>query len=264
MYPDNGLLLLYLWDKRTLYLSGFPEPMLLSQAADMLLISLDGPCRLSLEGEGLSCRSALIASGTRFRIDTCDSRMAMCFLDVFGEDFRHLLPRFARQVAGLGLDLDDEAEWIARFASLRGDCAEPTRVWAWLEALINPSAVPSQLPPCDPRIQRAVALIKRDVACNASIESLARQVGLSVPRLTQLFRQNIGVPIRRYRQWHRLFVTCAGVARGLSLTDAAMVAGFTDSAHFSHTFRAIVGLTPSSVLAQARGIRLFAEGVTPG
>ena len=101
-------------------------------------------------------------------------------------------------------------------------------------------------------------LIKADVACNQSIEFLAEQVGLSVPRLTQLFRQKIGIPIRRYRQWHRLFVTSVGVARGMNLTDAAMAAGFTDSAHFSHTFRSIIGMSPSAALAQPRGIRLFA------
>ena len=43
-------------------------------------------------------------------------------------------------------------------------------------------------------------------------------------------------------------------------TDAAMVAGFTDSAHLTHTFRSIMGLKPSAVLAhaQAQRIRLFA------
>ena len=81
---------------------------------------------------------------------------------------------------------------------------------------------------------------------------------MPVPRLTQLFRQKIGIPIRRYRQWHRLFVTCVGVTRGMNLTDAAVNAGFTDSAHFSHTFRSIVGMSPSAALAQSRGIRLFA------
>ena len=53
-------------------------------------------------------------------------------------------------------------------------------------------------------------------------------------------------------------MTCVGVARGMNLTDAAVNAGFTDSAHFSHTFRSIVGMSPSAALAQSRGIRLFA------
>src|SRR5690606_41978532 len=110
----------------------------------------------------------------------------------------------------------------------------------------------------DPRIVRVVQLLTDEVASNTSIEYLAERVGLSVPRLTQLFRRQVGIPVRRYRQWHRLFVTSVGVARGLNLTDAAMAAGFTDSAHFSHTFRTIIGMSPSAALAQPRGIRLFA------
>lgn len=261
---DQGLLLLYLWDKRTFYLSHFDQPLQLSQAAGMLMIGLDGPFKLFNEMGEVHCRSALAPAGARFGADSCGSRIAMCFLDVFGADWRRLQPRFARQLGGLGLDLDDEREWVERFRSLRGEAAEPVQVWQWLEQLINPLGLPWDEQPCDPRIMHAVRLIKGDVANNPSIGSLAREVALSVPRLTQLFRQDIGIPIRRYRLWHRLFVTSIGVAQGLSLTDAAMAAGFTDSAHFNHTFRAILGMTPSAVLARSRGVRLFAEGLGAG
>jgi AraC-like DNA-binding protein len=87
---------------------------------------------------------------------------------------------------------------------------------------------------------------------------LAAQVGLSEPRLLQLFKETLGVPIRRYRQWHRLFVTAVGVTHGLSLTAAALEAGFTDSAHFSHTFRSILGTTPSAMFSPRGNIRLHA------
>lgn len=256
---DQGLLLLYLWDKRTFYLSHFDQPLQLSQAACMLVIGLDGPLKLRNGAGEVFCRSALAPAGAAFEADSCGSRIAMCFLDVFGADWRRLQPRFARQLGELALDLDDEAPWIERFRSLRGEEAEPAQVWQWLEQLINPQGLPWEEHPCDARIMHAVQLIKRDVARNPSIESLAREVALSVPRLTQLFRQSVGIPIRRYRQWHRLFVTSIGVAQGLSLTDAAIAAGFTDSAHFNHTFRTILGMTPSSVLARSRGVRLFVE-----
>ena len=68
----------------------------------------------------------------------------------------------------------------------------------------------------------------------------------------------LGVPIRRYRQWHRLFVTAVGVTQGLSLTTAALEAGFTDSAHFSRTFRSILGMPPSAMLNPRGRMRMFA------
>jgi AraC-like DNA-binding protein len=258
MSPSQAPALLYLWDKRTFYLSTFSEPLKLSQAAAMLLLSLDGELSIHYHNHELSCRSALLPTGLELSVDGRDSRVAICYLDVFGEDHALLAPRMQGQRQEVHFAFDEEAEWLGRFDRLHCASASPEDVWQALEALINPHGEAPTGFACDPRIVRAVALIKADVACNQSIEFLAEQVGLSVPRLTQLFRQKIGIPIRRYRQWHRLFVTSVGVAHGMNLTDAAMAAGFTDSAHFSHTFRSIIGMSPSAALAQPRGIRLFA------
>ena len=259
MQPSEAPVLLYLWDKRTFSLSSFDEPMGLSQAAAMLLMSLDGELSIRCRNDvPLTCRSALIPAGLDLTVDSRGSRIAIIYLDVFGEDHALLAPRMGARKGAVYFDLDDETACLAGFDDLHRRSAEPPEVYAWLEAMINPRQQSPSGFTCDPRIVRAVELIKADVSCNQSIEFLADQVGLSVPRLTQLFRQKIGIPIRRYRQWHRLFVTSVGVARGLNLTDAAMAAGFTDSAHFSHTFRAIIGMSPSTVLAHPRGIRLFA------
>ncbi|MDG9923552.1 MULTISPECIES: AraC family transcriptional regulator [unclassified Pseudomonas] len=258
MHPIDAPSLLYLWDKRTFCLSPFAEPLLLSQAAAMLLVALDGELLIHCRNEVLTCRSALLPAGLELTVDSGDSRVAICYLDVFGEDHALLAPRMAGRRGAVHFALDEEDSCIAGFDDLHRRTAAPPEVYEWLERMINPR---QEAPPgftSDPRIVRAIALIKTDVSCNQSIDFLAEQVGLSVPRLTQLFRQKIGVPIRRYRQWHRLFVTSVGVARGLNLTDAAMAAGFTDSAHFSHTFRTIIGMSPSAALAQPRGIRLFA------
>ncbi|WP_278959510.1 AraC family transcriptional regulator [Aquipseudomonas alcaligenes] len=258
MQPSDAPVLLYLWDKRTFYLSAFTEPLQLSQAAAMLLVGLDDELLIHSQGAALRCRSVLLPPGLELLVDSRGSRVALCYLDVFGEDFALLAPRMAVREAGLLHGLDEQALWISRFDALHRSSADPEAIWDWLERLINPHGRPPPGFTSDARIVRAVELIKADVSCNQSIEFLADQVGLSVPRLTQLFRQKIGIPIRRYRQWHRLFVTCVGVTRGMNLTDAAVNAGFTDSAHFSHTFRSIVGMSPTAALAQPRGIRLFA------
>lgn len=258
MPASHAPVLLYLWDKRTFYLSPFTEPLQLSQAAAMLLLGLDGELQIDCAGSTLSCRSALLPAGLDLTVDCRDSRVAICYLDAYGEDHALLAPRMARKLGAVKFALDEEGLWIERFDRLHCISAPPEDIWLALDELINPGGLTPCGYVCDTRIVRAVELIKADVACNQSIDFLAEQVGLSVPRLTQLFRQHIGVPIRRYRQWHRLFVTSVGVARGMSLTDAAVAAGFTDSAHFSHTFRSIIGMSPSAALAQPRGIRLFA------
>jgi AraC-like DNA-binding protein len=75
-----------------------------------------------------------------------------------------------------------------------------------------------------------------------------------MPRLVQIFKKQTGVPIRHYRLWHRLYITAIEVANGSNLTEAAMSAGFTDFAHFSHTFKAMFGTTPTKILLQPNGL----------
>ena len=78
-----------------------------------------------------------------------------------------------------------------------------------------------------------------------SVAEIAAKVSLSIPRLIQLFKQVTGTPIRRFRLWQRIFVTAEKLSTGLSLTDAAMEAGFSDYAHFSRTYRELSGGNPS-------------------
>ncbi len=62
-----------------------------------------------------------------------------------------------------------------------------------------------------------------------------------MPRLSQLFKEVVGTPIRRFRLWHRVFVTAAKLRGGAGLTDAALAAGFADYAQFARTYRQLAG-----------------------
>jgi AraC-like DNA-binding protein len=46
------------------------------------------------------------------------------------------------------------------------------------------------------------------------------------------------------------------MASGGNLTEASIHAGFTDSAHFSHTFKAMFGNAPSTILLQPNGLKI--------
>lgn len=76
-------------------------------------------------------------------------------------------------------------------------------------------------------------------------------MGLSPKRLAALFRQHTGLAMRRFTLWTRLQLAVAEIARGASLTDGALVAGFADGAHLTHTFRRMFGTTPSGSVARS-------------
>ena len=66
-------------------------------------------------------------------------------------------------------------------------------------------------------------------------------------RLQHLFRDQVGVPIRRYLLWHRYLTALSLLADGASVTRAAHAAGFADSAHLTRTAVRMNGFTPTKM-----------------
>lgn len=248
--------LLYLWPRRTLFVGRVDGAIEFSQAAASLLVGVQAPLIVHLpDGDReLKAGSLLLAPGKKLTVQTSGQLVAACYLDALGEDYRLLSQCMTQLLPGVYVKLPKEAALRKLLADLYRLPLPPKEACALLEKSLNPDGL--QYPPADPRIELVVQRIQQQVAQNLSAEELALAVNLSVSRLVELFREQVGVPIRRYRQWHRLFVTFTGVNRGQSLTDAAIAAGFTDSAHFSHTFRMTLGMKPSDILAMLSG-RLF-------
>src|SRR3990167_6550525 len=103
------------------------------------------------------------------------------------------------------------------------------------------------LPPPDPRLIKVIEALSRG---QMGREELAAVVHLSPTRFSHWFVEHTGLPLRSYVRWLRLTQALQHLAKGARLTDAAHQAGFSDSAHFSRTFRALLGIDPSSALAE--------------
>lgn len=101
----------------------------------------------------------------------------------------------------------------------------------------------------DPRIAQVIAALQAAPADNASAEHWARTLDLSLSRFLHLFTESTGVPFRRYRLWNRVRAAVDFGVQGRSFTDAALTSGFSDSAHFSRTFRDMLGVTPSEAMS---------------
>lgn len=109
-------------------------------------------------------------------------------------------------------------------------------------------AVGLQAPATPARLAATVRAMDADPRCFARIDDAARHAGLSISRFGHLFREETGLPFRRYRLWRRMATVARVVSTGRSLTDAAFEAGFASSAHLSASFRQLFGLAPSTLL----------------
>lgn len=88
------------------------------------------------------------------------------------------------------------------------------------------------------------------------VSELARIAGLSESRLMHLFKEKMGISIRRYLLWKRLLDALLLIDEGESMTMAAMEAGFSDYAHFSRTFKENFGTSLKSIFRNSRFVHV--------
>jgi len=99
----------------------------------------------------------------------------------------------------------------------------------------------------DERIETAISIIKDDVTKAYSPETLANEVYLSLSRFQHLFKEETGTTLSRFLLWQRTLKAVFLIANGLSFTDAAIDAGFSDGAHFSRLVKRNFGLTMTEI-----------------
>ena len=103
----------------------------------------------------------------------------------------------------------------------------------------------------DDRIQSATDFIRTHITTHEfNLEMLADIACLSTGRFTHLFKDQVGIPLRPFILWCRMRVAVTSVLAGMTLTQAAHEAGFSDTAHLSRTFMDMFGVNPSTVLKQ--------------
>ena len=92
--------------------------------------------------------------------------------------------------------------------------------------------------PLDERITELLSLLKQ---CDCYDHTFAKQVSLSPSRLSHLFREQVGVPLKSYVVLHQTEKAFAALLGGASITDAAMLAGFDSPSHFAATVKKLMG-----------------------
>ena len=125
---------------------------------------------------------------------------------------------------------------------------DASRVSFMEERQVSPAGLPGW------RSRRLIAHIEANLSGAIRVIELARLVGLSVSHFCRAFKRTFGTPPRAYVLRRRI-----ELAQGLMLTtreplsSIALKCGMCDQAHFTRSFRRIVGETPYSWRRSRRG-----------
>jgi AraC-like DNA-binding protein len=252
--------LIYFSDHRTVYIGQLPDIEEHRLASSALVISLGDTFRICNQELGLdeACRSVLIPPG--FSHETLYGGMPVAVISLEPESNDYAIARqlMQRQVAECFFDLKNEDKAISEMLNIyqtQPDAVKSSHVVNSILYVDEPGLLEPK--PIDKRIRKAMEIMREDPAQSHSLESLAESVYLSATRFTHLFKDETGVPIRRYRQWLRFRQAIQQITSGETMTAAAMKSGFTDSAHFSRAFRSMFGMKPSVVFRKSNPLRTF-------
>jgi AraC-like DNA-binding protein len=216
----------------------------------VFIAGLAGSFRLATpDGSWRSCGAAIIPAGVRHALDLGGDPLAVFYPEPDVATFADLA-RFGSLWDATGRILVAQTATLSPFRALYEDRNSLGFAGEMLDDLVAFLRAGAGPPRLDPRIARVIARLGRNPADLTAVEELVRPDRLSVSRFLHLFSEEIGVPFRRFRIWNRLRAASSMALRGGNLTEAAIGAGFSDSAHFSRLHRDTFGVTPSRILGR--------------
>lgn len=230
----------YFFEQSALSLIADQDSKRHAHRALQLCVGLAGGFEIERDGwESVS--QALLAPDQPHRVRTREGPVACLFLDPGPRHYQHWLD------AG-GLPQAASAALIAGLQHLwrQPDAALARRLAAEWSAAALPGLAHAAAP-IDARMQRALQQIEADASLALNHRDLAALAHLSTSRFAERFRAETGMPVRNYLLWRRLLRALKALQTGASVTDAALDAGFADTAHLSRSFRRVLGAAPSEL-----------------
>jgi AraC-like DNA-binding protein len=112
--------------------------------------------------------------------------------------------------------------------------------------------------PAAPKLDERAQVLVKELWANprCSVNDLANRLGLSYHRTSHFFTEAVGIPMRTYQLWQKLYKAGGPLLAGASLTEAALAAGFVDSAHYSSAFQKAYGRAPSEMF-RSRNVTIY-------
>lgn len=239
----------FVWTDRALFVGDRSETSLHSHHAVELCIALDDrgidmstPDGPRLEG----VPGAIVRAGVTHQLAIPGPKVAVLYLDpqsevaaalecwLGSEDIRALTDAVTRDVRSRFRKLleapdsglpEAEAACATVIGALTEEAPRPMLHW---------------------RVRKAMERIANDLDDPPSLEGLAEEIDISPSRLRHMFKEQAGLPIRRYILWMRLRAALLEALEGASMTESAQEAGFSDAAHFTRTCRQMFGLPPTA------------------
>ena len=219
-----------------------------------LVATLNGSLRIRARAGARwkRCGAALIRPDAVHEIDGRGTTLLIGFIDAESEWGTALCEAISADISYIG------AGRLARWRKTWGPALDAKRVERWVRVELLRHRRTVEIHPGVNRVIRSLRerLGRRE---DLSLQTVSALAGLSPSRFMHLFTESVGVPLRPYILWLRLQRAACDLIHGVTATEAAHSAGFSDAAHLTRTFRRMLGVTPTQLELHKRMI----QGVLP-
>ena len=240
-----------MWQEQAFFLGNASTTSFHASPAIKIVIALDGEFILQTTENGAwqNFKSAIIAPGQSHAIDGQNKRLALIVLVPEAKVAQPLIPILSRKNIyriPVGV-VQNFLPIFKEFEQMSVENVESEKICRkMLKKIKNGEELLSAA--LDKRISQSIERLRTGTGNHVSVGEIAANAALSESRFSHLFTEQVGVSVRRYQLWIRLRDAIHMLANGTSLTDTAHEAGFSDSAHFTRTFRQMLGIAPSALL----------------
>ncbi len=234
---------IYAWPDRFLYLGPSAKTTSHRNHAATWLVASEGVLRVNLaSGEVLENEIIFVPSETAFATEQASTLIAALYWEPESASFKRAAEQFdANSARAFKCPMGNLKERDALYsATMTLVDADKLLASVFGLSILDDHAINIT----DKRIASALQFLREAPHAYDSIDALADRVHLSSSRFAHLFKQMVGVPVRRYVLWQKMRRAFDLAMAGESLTSAALSAGFADSAHLSRTVRSIMGVAP--------------------
>ncbi|MCH8499168.1 MAG: AraC family transcriptional regulator [Marinobacter sp.] len=228
----------FLWDDHWIVTGQLAANKPHRHVSASLLWGVDGEFGLQVGEHWRQTRAAVVAPDVLQALDPGQTDIWIAQLDPDTEHWQAL-----RAYLGSRLSADLPPPLVNRRLAL--DTCEGNRqlLRDWLGQLDTLPAV------MDERLRSVCGQVRGNPAIPLDVASLAGSVGLSASRLAHLFREQLGVTLRRFMLHQKFYRMLSDWQPGKTLSELAADAGFYDQPHMVRTARQFFDAVPSAFVA---------------
>ncbi|HEX2140187.1 MAG TPA: AraC family transcriptional regulator [Woeseiaceae bacterium] len=239
----------YLWDGGFLAI-GKSEGIVPPHAhhAIQIVIAIEGVLAIrGTHGDWSDCHGAIIRHDAEHSFDGKGARAAMLFVDPESSEGVWLRTALAQEITIVpDKRLNDSISALRTFCERPFESMEIGELIRHCVVSLCPGAPPVRH--LDQRVARVLEAIRASDDLRMSLEDAAAIAFLSPSRFAHLFRQQVGLPYRRYLLWRKVTRAMLSIGKERTIGAAAHASDFADAAHLTRTFYQMFGIPPSVMM----------------